>query len=66
MKGDTMHESHGVKGGEGTIGSARSEKPELCDCDTCTARRVAMMIEAERGTLGTLPFPNAPTTPRLQ
>ncbi len=60
---------HGVKGGEGTIGDigrARSEKPELCDCEACTARRVAMMIEAERGTLGTLPFPNAPTTPRLQ
>lgn len=65
-----MSESpHGVKGGEGTIGdigSARSEKPTMCDCETCTSRRIAMMIEAERGTLGTLPFPNAPTTPRLQ
>lgn len=66
-----MNEHHGVKGGEGTIGSvsnARSEKQTPCDCDGCTSQRIAYMIEAERssGTLGTLPFPNAPTTKRLQ
>lgn len=58
--------AHGIEGGVGHIGSARSEKEKPCDCPHCTQQRVAYMIEAERATLGTLPYPNAPTTPRLQ
>lgn len=57
---------HGIEGGVGQIGSARSEKKEPCDCGACTAQRFAYVIEAERGTLGKYPFPNAPATLRLQ
>lgn len=57
---------HGIEGGIGQIGSARSEKEKPCDCPGCAAQRFAYTVEAERGTLGTFPFPNAPSTMKLQ
>lgn len=55
----------GIKGGEGRIGSVEGDGGK-CDCAGCTAQRLAYAAEVERHLLTKFPFPNAPTTLKLQ